>query len=53
MLLGLGGISLKPSAALGLLDPSSAQHEFKLVAEQAAELERTLPTQYEYFAQFH
>ncbi|MDT7783410.1 MAG: tryptophan 6-halogenase [Pseudonocardiales bacterium] len=53
MLLGLGGISLKPSAALKLLDPSSAQHEFKLVAEQAAELERTLPTQYEYFAQFH
>jgi tryptophan 6-halogenase len=52
MLLGLGGIELKSSPALALVDPSSAQHEFKLVAEQAAELERTLPTQYEYFAQF-
>jgi len=53
MLLGLGGIELKPSPALALLDPSYAQHEFKLVATEAAELERTLPTQYEYFAQFH
>ncbi len=53
MLLGLGGIELRPSPALALLDPASAQHEFKLVTEQAAELERTLPTQYEYFSQFH
>jgi flavin-dependent dehydrogenase len=53
MLLGLGGIALKPSPALSLMAPSPAQHEFKLVAEQAAELERTLPTHYEYFAQFH
>ena len=53
MLLGLGGIELRSSPALRLFDPASAQHEFKLVAEQAAELERTLPSQYEYFAQFH
>jgi tryptophan 6-halogenase len=53
MLLGLGGLDLKPSPALALVDPSSARREFKLVAEQAAELERTLPSQYEYFAQFH
>ncbi len=53
MLLGLGGLELKSSPALNLMDPSSAQHEFKLVEEQAAELARTLPTQYEYFAQLH
>ncbi|SFR03683.1 tryptophan halogenase [Lentzea waywayandensis] len=53
MLLGLGGLDLKSSPALNLMDPSSAQHEFKLVGEQAAELARTLPTQYEYFAQLH
>nr|8FOV_A Chain A, Tryptophan 5-halogenase [uncultured bacterium]8FOV_B Chain B, Tryptophan 5-halogenase [uncultured bacterium]8FOX_A Chain A, Tryptophan 5-halogenase [uncultured bacterium]8FOX_B Chain B, Tryptophan 5-halogenase [uncultured bacterium]8FOX_C Chain C, Tryptophan 5-halogenase [uncultured bacterium]8FOX_D Chain D, Tryptophan 5-halogenase [uncultured bacterium] len=53
MLLGLGGLDLKSSPALGLMDAAPARHEFKLVGEQAAELARTLPTQYEYFAQLH
>jgi tryptophan 6-halogenase len=53
MLLGLGGIPLKPSPALRLLDDSSARREFQLLAEQARDLERSLPTHYEYFAQFH
>jgi len=50
--LGSGGIELKPSPALALLDPSYAQHEFKLVATEAASSNARLPTQYEYFAQF-
>ncbi|MFB9902313.1 tryptophan halogenase family protein [Allokutzneria oryzae] len=53
MLLGLGGVPLKASPALNLMDPSSAEREFTLLADQARDLERSLPTQYEYFAQFH
>ncbi|MCX4904521.1 tryptophan halogenase family protein [Streptomyces sp. NBC_00878] len=52
MLLGLGGIPLKPLPALELLDPSSAHREFDLVAEEARQLESTLPSQYEYFSRF-
>ncbi|WP_200303556.1 tryptophan halogenase family protein [Streptomyces adelaidensis] len=53
MLLGLGGIPLKSPPALELFDESSAQREFAMVAEEARKLEQSLPTQYEYFAQFH
>ncbi|MCX4662128.1 tryptophan halogenase family protein [Streptomyces uncialis] len=52
MVLGLGGIPLKPSPALRMLDPSAAQREFRLLATQAEDLRRTLPSQYAYFAQF-
>lgn len=52
MVLGLGGIPLKPSPALRMLDPSAAQREFRLLASQAEDLRRTLPSQYAYFAQF-
>lgn len=50
MIMGLGGLPLKPSPALQLLDGSGAQREFRRLSEQAMELERSLPSQYEYFA---
>lgn len=53
MLLGLGGLPLKPPPALELFDTAAARREFALVAERAKRLERSLPSQYEYFAQFH
>ncbi|WP_445398863.1 tryptophan halogenase family protein [Streptomyces sp. LE64] len=53
MLLGLGGIPLSPSPGLALLDPTAARREFRLLAAQAAELKRSLPSQYAYFSQFH
>ncbi|MFD7549751.1 tryptophan halogenase family protein [Streptomyces sp. NPDC059816] len=51
MVLGLGGIPLSPSPGLRLLDPTAAQREFRLLAAQADELKRSLPSQYAYFAQ--
>jgi tryptophan halogenase len=51
MLLGLGGLPLRPAPALDLLDPAAAMREFELVAGQARQLVEKLPSQYEYFAQ--
>ncbi|GAB4585528.1 tryptophan 7-halogenase [Nocardia sp. IFM 10818] len=53
MLLGLGGIRLQASPALRLLDDRPARREFDRVAAQARSLRESLPTQHEYFAQFH
>ncbi len=53
MLLGLGGIRLQASPALRLLDDRPARREFARVAAQAHSLRESLPTQHEYFAQFH
>ncbi len=50
MLLGLGGIPLRPSAAIALLDPNSAQREFDSVAVRSEQLRRSLPTHRDYFA---
>lgn len=53
MLLGLGGIPLRSSPALHLLDDSQAQQEFQRLSEQARGLERSLPRHYEYFVKAH
>jgi tryptophan halogenase len=53
MVLGLGGLPLRSSPALRLLDDSAARAEFRRVQEQAEHLVATLPGQHEFFAQFH
>ncbi|MET8635622.1 tryptophan halogenase family protein [Streptomyces sp. NPDC004680] len=53
MLLGLGGIPLKPAPALSLMDGSLAAKELQTVQDQARELVQSLPSQYEYLAQMH
>ncbi|MER7702098.1 tryptophan halogenase family protein [Kitasatospora sp. NPDC097605] len=50
ILLGTGGIELKPSPALALSDPAAAEHEFRLIREKTERLTRTLPKAYDYFA---
>ncbi|MGH3829812.1 MAG: tryptophan halogenase family protein [Pseudonocardiaceae bacterium] len=53
MVLGLGGIPLRPTPALMLLDPTPAHTEFQLVRDTARDLVATLPSQSEYFATLH
>lgn len=48
MLLGLGGVPLKPAPALALMDDVNAVKEFGLIRDTAAELVERLPSQYEY-----
>ncbi|AYG80724.1 Flavin-dependent tryptophan halogenase RebH [Streptomyces hundungensis] len=51
VLLGMGGIELKPSPALALSDPSAAEREFEAIRDKTRRLTQTLPKAYEYFAQ--
>ncbi|MFI6015640.1 tryptophan halogenase family protein [Streptomyces sp. NPDC051243] len=51
ILLGMGGIDLKPSPALALADPTAAQLEFEAIREKTEQLTRTLPAAYDYFTQ--
>lgn len=53
MLLGLGGVAVKPLPALRNIDQTAAKREFALVKQQAQTLVDELPTQYEYFAHLH
>lgn len=53
MLLGLGGVPVKAPAALALMDPTTADKEFQLLKDQAADLVRRLPSQYEYLTQMY
>ncbi|WP_242895204.1 tryptophan halogenase family protein [Actinomadura litoris] len=53
MLLGLGGVPLRPSAALGAIDEAGARRELELVQEEARGLAAALPGQHEYFAHLH
>ncbi|MGC0419060.1 tryptophan halogenase family protein [Embleya sp. AB8] len=50
ILLGTGGIKLRPSPALGLADQTAARKEFAAIRGKARHLAETLPSQYEYFA---
>jgi flavin-dependent dehydrogenase len=52
ILLGTGGIPVRPSPALALIDDAAARKEFAAVRDMARHLVDTLPTQYRYFAQF-
>ncbi|MBP2334759.1 tryptophan halogenase [Saccharothrix coeruleofusca] len=49
ILLGMGGIALKPSAALALADDTAALKEFQYIRDRGSELIEALPTQYDYF----
>jgi tryptophan 6-halogenase len=53
IILGLGGLPVRPLPVLGKLDGTRADREFQLVAEQASTLVEKLPSQYEYFAHLH
>ncbi|MFI1018845.1 tryptophan halogenase family protein [Streptomyces sp. NPDC020965] len=49
VLLGMGGIELKPSPALALADGAAARREFEEIKEKTRRLTRTLPPAYDYF----
>lgn len=49
ILLGMGGIEVKPSPALDLVDEKAAIAEFQLIRDKARALVQKLPTQNEYF----
>lgn len=53
ILLGTGGIPVRPSPALRHMDGTAAHEEFRLIREQVKRLVEKLPNQYEYLAQFH
>lgn len=53
MVLGLGGIPLKPAPMLGLLDAEPAREEFARIRAQAERLVATLPSQYKYLSRLH
>ncbi|MET8183826.1 tryptophan halogenase family protein [Streptomyces sp. NPDC005336] len=48
MILGLGGLPVRPLPALGRLDATAARHEFQSVRAQATALIDQLPGQHEY-----
>ncbi|WP_103341352.1 tryptophan halogenase family protein [Amycolatopsis sp. CA-126428] len=50
MLLGLGGLPVRPPAALGLFDETGAIKEFELVRAQVKDLVERLPSQRDYLA---
>ncbi|MEU9247356.1 tryptophan halogenase family protein [Streptomyces sp. NPDC048385] len=50
MLLGLGGVPLRHSPVLDLVDDSAALKEMQSIREEGRELITRLPSQYEYFA---
>ncbi|MEU6589795.1 tryptophan halogenase family protein [Streptomyces sp. NPDC046881] len=53
ILLGMGAIDVKPSAALALSDFSAAQQEFDAIRDKARQLVKTLPEAYTYFSRMH
>ncbi|HEX5741081.1 MAG TPA: tryptophan halogenase family protein [Pilimelia sp.] len=50
ILLGMGGIDLRPSPALALADEKAALREFADIRDKGDRLVRELPSQYDYFA---
>jgi flavin-dependent dehydrogenase len=50
MLVGLGGIPLRATPSLSLLDEASAVRELQLVRDTSQHLVATLPSEFEYFA---
>jgi tryptophan 6-halogenase len=53
MLLGLGGVPLKPAGALSLMDGTRAAEEFQAIKDEAQELVKRLPGHYEYLTQMY
>jgi tryptophan halogenase len=50
ILLGTGGIKLRPSPALSRIDETATQKEFTAIRDKARYLAETLPSHYEYLA---
>jgi tryptophan halogenase len=50
ILLGVGGLPLRPSPALRLTDDAAAKKEFVAIRDKARHLSSQLPTHYEYLA---
>lgn len=50
ILLGMGGIDLRPSPALSFADEKAARQQFEAIRDKGNALVRSLPTQHEYFA---
>ncbi|GGK73066.1 tryptophan halogenase family protein [Mangrovihabitans endophyticus] len=53
MLLGLGGLPLRPPAALELFDDAAAQRELQSIRDRTKQLVDQLPSHYAYFAHLH
>jgi tryptophan 6-halogenase len=53
MVLGLGGIPVKPLPALGMRDDTAARHELARVRETAQQLTEKLPSQFQYIEKMH
>ncbi|MEU5302981.1 tryptophan halogenase family protein [Streptomyces noursei] len=53
MLLGLGGLDVKPAPVLAHMDDSRAAQEIQRLKDQARDIAKRLPSQYEYLAQMH
>ncbi|MFG2292827.1 tryptophan halogenase family protein [Streptomyces sp. NPDC048603] len=53
MILGLGGLDLRPRPGLALMDDTAATKELQLVRDQAASLVEQLPTHWDYLAHIH
>jgi flavin-dependent dehydrogenase len=50
ILLGTGGIKLRPSPALSLYDETAARKEFAAIRDKASYMSGTLPSHYDYLA---
>ena len=53
MILGLGGLDLRPLPGLALMDDVAANKELRLVRDQAASLVDTLPSHWDYVDHVH
>lgn len=53
VLLGMGGLSMRPSPALSHSDDLAARKEFQLIRDKQQSLVNTLPTQHEYLSRMH
>ncbi|MET8160160.1 tryptophan halogenase family protein [Sphaerisporangium sp. NPDC005289] len=53
ILLGMGGVPMKPTPALALMDGTAADKEFQMLKDESLDLVKRLPSQYEYLAQMH
>ncbi|WP_248958354.1 tryptophan halogenase family protein [Sphaerisporangium perillae] len=53
VLLGMGGLPVKATPALALMDDTAAEKEFQMLKDESLDLVKRLPSQYEYLAQMH
>ncbi|WP_432931909.1 tryptophan halogenase family protein [Microbispora sp. CA-135349] len=53
MILGLGGLQVRPQAGLAMMDDVAANKELRLIRDEAKSLVERLPSHYEYLAHLH